>query len=520
MINVKQAVNKVKNHMKLEQDKSELLRQWRLVMTHCKAYNERFDTFDIEEEEKKEYGWHFILRASWGLTYDRLKTLQPIIEHNLKCHFIYEVLESNECAVCDIIYEKQIKANDIPFEPQNVKPYELYLGVRITGNPIIIDVNKTPFVLLAGATRKGKNGSLNHILISLIHSCTPEQVQIYYFQGAKGDGLMYKRCKHVYAFSLGNIMELLQMALHLEKELQSRTKLFEDMYSNFKGDNLFKYNNLNKNNQLPYVYLFIDEFLVVMPKTSDSKEIKEVKNKILGVLEKIAQFGGGLGITYVIAHQKPEKELCPSFLKNMSLTRVCFGFEDEVCSRIVLGNDMAVGLPPRRAYYLVEGKFNMLFTTNLDGRMEQFLRPHFDLKHNTLFSNLEKLKKDYRILDDSSSKPNKSNKNKDKGNGIVELPTNKNKAEEVKEVEEMSKTTETKEVKPKFISLPIEFNAVDPIKITERQKTLEENIMNIPNFVPYVPIENLNVKIIDRSNFEVIKTEKSPKLNKGKVELP
>jgi hypothetical protein len=67
----------------------------------------------------------------------------------------------------------------------------------------------------------------------------------------------------------------------------------------------------------------------------------------------------------------------PTFIKNMSSIRVCFGFDDRVCSEIVLGNELAWKLPARRAYYSADGKTDLLFTTDLKGRIEPVIKPHF-----------------------------------------------------------------------------------------------------------------------------------------------
>jgi hypothetical protein len=50
-------------------------------------------------------------------------------------------------------------------------------------------------------------------------------------------------------------------------------------------------------------------------------------------------------------------------------------FADLVCSEIVLGNNMAVGLPARKAVYCVDGEYSILYTTNLKDRIRPFIEP-------------------------------------------------------------------------------------------------------------------------------------------------
>lgn len=381
----------------LNKEVNELLSQWRKIMLMTNTYNSIDDTFEIFEEEMTNYGWRFKLYCSYGLNFDQLEKIVPTIRDNLKCsYFLYEVVESREFAVCDVIYSHKLTANSVPFEPVKVNPWEVYCGVSANGEPIVGNMITHPHIFIAGQTRRGKNGSMNHILTTLIHCCTPEQVQILYYQGAKGDGGFYKNCKHVYAYAQYDLEKLLMMLQHVEKHLDViRPKLFQYMTDNFLGDNLYSYNKLNPNNQLPYIYVVIDEYLECTIKKGDSAEVKKTKYAIESILTKIAQYGGSLGITYIISHQKPERELCPTFLKNMSNTRICFGYDDNVCSRIVLGDDddSATGLPPRRAIYKINGKRTMLFTTNLDGKLAQYLKPHQVKNKRTLFEDLEKQKK-------------------------------------------------------------------------------------------------------------------------------
>lgn len=498
-------IKKFKENLATNREKQKLINDWIKVMVHSKAYNRNMDSFEISDEEITSYGWHFRLFCPWGLTFDKLADLKSIIEHNLKCHFVYEVMESNSFAVCDIIYENKISVNKIPFEPLKVKPYEFYMGVKINGKPLCTDINMNPFLLIGGATRRGKNGALNHGLISLIHSCSLEEIRILYYQGAKGDGWIYKNCEQVYAWAMGDFVKLLQMCNYCREEMNRRTKLFESMYTQFKGDNILAYNKMHKHDKLPYIYLVIDEFLVVNPDKSDSKELKEIKTQIIDVLSKLAQFGGALGITYIICHQKPEKELCPTFLKNMSNTRVCFGFEDEICSRIVLGNDLAKGLPPRRAYVLMNGRLDLIFTTNLENRMEKYLKPHYKNKRRDLFEDLKKLQTSRIDLVSKSKVKNKDTTNNrtkgkediSKDNELIRREDEikrkellisqqeellKKQESQLKKLEENIKSMQEK-ILIKQHDTKYNYDMVEP-----PQNLLEANISNIDGFVPYEPI--------------------------------
>jgi S-DNA-T family DNA segregation ATPase FtsK/SpoIIIE len=149
-------------------------------------------------------------------------------------------------------------------------------------------------------------------------------------------------------------------------------------------------------------------------------------------------------------------KLLPTFLKNMSLVRICFGFDDDVCGRIVMGDrygDLVLKLPARRAYYSADGKLDLMFTTNLDGRVEQFIKPSMRPNHYNIFDLL-----------------------KSKG-VVVEKPSkeDKDKTDLVKVVPE-----------PPSGKVPkSEFNMVSK----SREDIIKENCSKIPNFVPWHPVK-------------------------------
>jgi S-DNA-T family DNA segregation ATPase FtsK/SpoIIIE len=296
---------------------------------------------------------------------------------------------------------------------------------------------------------------------------------------------------------------------HLIDIIKARTDMMIPMAKSFKGDNIFNYNKINKDKPMPYIYLIIDEFATLMPESSDPKEVKEIKNRILSDIKLIGQMGGAIGVTYIIAHQKPEKELCPTFIKNMSNIRICFGFEDAICSQIVLGNNLALDLPQRVAYYTIGEGFNLLYTTNLDDRILPFIQDKLSPSHRTLFDDLKKLnngelpKPDIPESNKGKGKKNKNNQNNNSKSNENQTPIDpKQVQEKFKEIQQSKQPT-----------TPLEFNNVNPNSNTDLQKKIAENISKIPNFVPYNP--NKNGTVIDRTIISPSEMQKPIKNNKG-----
>jgi S-DNA-T family DNA segregation ATPase FtsK/SpoIIIE len=312
MVKVQKTKNNIKKQLAINKELSDLANHWKEIMAQTDSFNKSFHTYTLAHITIEDYGYHCRIYAPWGMALEGLEKLKPVIETGLKCIFKYEIPDHKDFAMVDIIKPEQVKCNDIPFTPVKVKPYELFAGVDIKGKPILFDINNTPHILLGGATRKGKNGSLNHMLISLIYSCNENEVELYLLQCAKSDLVMYEDCKQVKCCIFGDLEKMNEVLDYIISEIQRRSDLLKPMIKRLEGDNILHYNNLHPKNKLSYIYIVVDEIMVLMLESA-TKEIKEMKDSILSKLQQVAEFGGATGITYISCHQKPESKLMPTF---------------------------------------------------------------------------------------------------------------------------------------------------------------------------------------------------------------
>lgn len=485
---------------------NKLIDNWQNTFGNLKNWNQEFNGYTLSDIEVHDYGCSARIYAPWGIDISDLEKFRSIIESGCKCEFIYNIPQHKQFAMAKFVYPEQVKINTWKFTPVKVKPWEFFCGYDVSGEPVIFNLNDTPQILDAGQQRRGKNGAIDHAIISWIHSCDEKELTLYLFQCAKNDLIKYKDCKQVYCYA--DTLDKILIALeHLEDELKRRTKLFESMVSRADGnDNIFHYNKLHPNNKIPYIIVVIDEFIELMPDNStDDKEIKQIKGKIMKHLQQIGQWGGSLGVNYAILHQKPSKELIPVFIKNQSSIRICFGFEDLVCCAIVLGDELAKyahKLPPRKAYFSNNEKNGYLYTSNLKGRIRMFIEPSIKPNHRDLFSDLEKLNK--KPQTQPKLIPNSTNMRSE----TIPKPIDKGTAPLPSNIKKISGDEIKQESNSKLPNGIINFDIIDNKKITFEQQVME-NIKNIPNFVPYEPV---NTKIvIDQTNIGSLKTQKPVK---------
>ncbi|WP_275372752.1 FtsK/SpoIIIE domain-containing protein [Clostridium tertium] len=362
---IKIDIKKMKAKLAKQRKESSLCRQiaynWKKLMAYEKIYNVIYDTYTLTNMKVKPYGVEAYVRGVTGLPISLLSKYIPVIEGEFNCKFVIDDDLSDRTG-CNVTFlNTKLNYNTNAFKPYKVKPYELYWGVNEKGEPVISNVNKAPHTLIAGQTGKGKNGALDHAVLSLITYTDPKEAQLILLEGAKSDLVKFAFSPHTQAY-ISDYNQMSKIMAWIAEEIKRRIKLLMPMIANIEGDNLFDYNK-NAQNKLPYIYVVVDEFLGLMTGTKDTEQARKY---IIDVLCTMAQIGRSVGVVYVVCHQKPEKQLMPTFLKNMTSTRICFGFNDAVCSQIVLGNDDAHKLPERRAIYLAEtGEQHMLYTTDL-----------------------------------------------------------------------------------------------------------------------------------------------------------
>lgn len=344
---------------------NELLRKWSDLMALKNVYNRLENTFTVSNIKIRPYGIDATIFGETGLPVTKLEDYIEEIEGEFNCRFRIHA-DNPRKDKCDVTFLNiDLEYNKTPFKPYKVKPYELYWGLDEQGLPIVTNVNKAPHTLVAGQTGKGKNGALDHALMSLVANTNPKDAHLILLEGSKSDLVKYAFSPHTQAY-VTDYIEMAKIMGWVCGELAKRVKLLMPMVASMAGDNLDDYNKTVAT-KLPYIYIIIDEFLGLMVTgTKKTDPISKAKEAILDALYSIAQTGRSFGIIFIACHQKPEKALMPTFLKNMSANRICFGFDDKICSQIVLGNDNAHKLPQRCAIVSTDGyPERMLFTTDL-----------------------------------------------------------------------------------------------------------------------------------------------------------
>ena len=224
------------------------------------------------------------------------------------------------------------------------------LGKDIMGNAKYFEINKTPHLLIAGATGSGKSVCINCLIGSILMRAKPDEVKLVMIDPKKVELGIYNGIPHLITPVVVDPKKASLALQRVVKEMERRYDLFSDS----KTKNIETYNDyVKKQNDklpeesrlpiLPYWVVIIDELADLMLVCS-----KEVEDSIM----RITQMARAAGIHLVVATQRPSTNVITGVIKANIPSRISFAVSSFVDSRTIL--DMA-GAEKRL------GKGDMLF---------------------------------------------------------------------------------------------------------------------------------------------------------------
>jgi DNA segregation ATPase FtsK/SpoIIIE, S-DNA-T family len=213
------------------------------------------------------------------------------------------------------------------------------LGKDVAHNPIVIDIDQTPHLLMAGTTGSGKSVAMNVMILSLINKLSPDDVRFIMIDPKMLDLVAYNDLPHMLTPVVTQTDKALEVLNWVVEEMMVRYHLM----SAVGAKNLESYNNKTTENTLPRIVVFIDELADLMLTSG---------KKIESVLQRIAQMGRAAGIHLIVATQRPDVNVITGTIKANFPARMSFQVASTFDSRTILGQDGAEDL---------QGKGDMLY---------------------------------------------------------------------------------------------------------------------------------------------------------------
>ncbi len=209
------------------------------------------------------------------------------------------------------------------FQRSNSK-LTLALGKDITGNPFVIDLAKTPHLLVAGATGSGKSVSLNSMIISILYKATPREVKLLMIDPKFLELSPYNDIPHLLSPVITTPRDARDALKKIVLEMERRYRIIAERgVRNIEGFN----SQVPDEERLPYIVVIIDELADLM--LTGAQEVEDA-------ITRLAHMARASGIHLIIATQRPSVDVITGVIKANFPARIAFQVTSRIDSRTIL----------------------------------------------------------------------------------------------------------------------------------------------------------------------------------------
>src|SRR5579871_5837567 len=239
---------------------------------------------------------------------------------------------------------------------ESIAKLPLCLGKTIGGDPVIIDLAKTPHMLIAGTTGSGKSVAINTMILSLVYRLRPDQCRLIMVDPKMLELSVYDGIPHLLAPVVTDPKKAVVALKWAVREMEERYKRMAklgvrniDGYNarlaeaKAKGEELTRtvHTGFDKESgkaiyeeekldlePLPYIVIIVDEMADLMMVAG--KDIE-------GAVQRLAQMARAAGLHVVLATQRPSVDVITGTIKANFPTRISFQVTSKIDSRTILG---------------------------------------------------------------------------------------------------------------------------------------------------------------------------------------
>ena len=212
------------------------------------------------------------------------------------------------------------------------------LGRDIEGDPQVVDVAKTPHLLIAGTTGSGKSVCVNSLISTILYKKRPDEVKMILVDPKVVELKIYNDVPHLLTPVITDPKKALQALQYCIEEMERRYSLLDQL----KVRNIEGYNKTIKNTDyladpLPYILVVIDEFADLM--LTSSKQLEPAVSRLTAKARAV-------GIHLVLATQRPSVDVITGVIKANIPSRIAFMVSSVTDSRVILdapGAEMLLG---------------------------------------------------------------------------------------------------------------------------------------------------------------------------------
>ena len=197
------------------------------------------------------------------------------------------------------------------------------IGKDISGNIEVIDLSKTPHLLVAGTTGSGKSVFINTLLASLLYKFSPSELRLILIDPKMLELSVYNDIAHLLTPVVTEPKKAIIALKWVCKEMERRYSMMNE-----EGTRNLEGYNQKASEKLPFIVVFIDEMADLMMTAG-----KEVEHYV----QRLAQMARACGIHLVMATQRPSVDIITGSIKANFPSRVSFQVASKYDSRTILG---------------------------------------------------------------------------------------------------------------------------------------------------------------------------------------
>lgn len=223
------------------------------------------------------------------------------------------------------------------------------LGKDIQGETQIIDLVKTPHLLIAGSTGAGKSVCVNSMILSILYKRNPNDVKMILIDPKIVELKLYNNIPHLLTPVITEPKKAMQALQYCLCEMERRYAVLDSLGCR----DISSYNKKIVDQKIctekiPYLIVIIDEFADLMATTGKQLE---------GVVARLCAMSRAVGIHLVLATQRPSVDVITGLIKANIPSRVAFMVAAKMDSRIIIDQVGAEKLL---------GKGDMLYASSTD----------------------------------------------------------------------------------------------------------------------------------------------------------
>ena len=262
---------------------------------------------------------------------------------------------------------------------QNSKsPLTMCLGKGVAGEHIIMDLAKTPHLLVAGATGMGKSVGLNAMLMGILFKSNPKDVRLIMIDPKVVELAIYADIPHLLTPVVTDMNEAASALFWCVGEMERRYALL----AKFGVRNIDGFNGKIKSSknagtplldpdfdeasaadgvvadeliELPLIVIIIDEYADMLGALAQEDRAKSKRCE--SFIIRLAQKARAAGMHLIIATQRPSVDVITGLIKSNIPSRIAFKVSSKIDSRTILdkgGAEQLLGLGDM--LYMMPGK--------------------------------------------------------------------------------------------------------------------------------------------------------------------